>query len=146
MAKGIGNDYFLWVESATPGTYYMPKGQQTFQRSGTSDKVDTTSKDSGGYKTGRFTFKDWNGKVDILPDLPDANGYTRLETLVLASPQVPFNIQLRKGGVAGASGDVVFQASVTGSMTQQDASQNAPLKVSFEFMLNGAPTTDAMAV
>ncbi|MEG3144218.1 hypothetical protein U1839_06085 [Sphingomonas sp. RT2P30] len=146
MTKGIGNDYFLWVETATPDTYAMPKGQQTFQRSGTPDKVDTTSKDSGGYKTSRFTFKDWNGKVDILPDLPDAAGYTRLETLVLAYPQVPFKIQIRKGGTAGTTGDVVFQALVTGAMTQQDASFNTPLKSSFEFMLSTAPTVDAMAV
>ena len=146
MAKGIGNNYFLWVESAVAGTYNMPKGQQTLQRSGGKTKVDTTSKDSGAYKTAAMTLSDWGLKMDMIPDLPDANGYTRLETLCLAYPSVPFNIQIRKGGTAGAGGDVVFQASVYGSMPSGAFDQDKAVTASFEFTLAAAPTTDVLAI
>lgn len=146
MAKGLGNNYFLWIESATPGTYNIVKGQQNLSITRGADKIDTTTKDSGGYKTAAMGLKDLSVKLDLMPDLPDATGYTRLETQCLATPPVPFNVQIRKGGTAGASGDVVFAASMYGDLTSQNFDQSTANKASFNFTLAAAPTTDVMAV
>jgi len=144
MAKGNANKYMLWIESATPGTYNLVKGQKNLKRSGSRDKVETSTKDSGGYKTYQMNLSDLGWTVDLIPDLPDATGYTRLETLVQAGD--PFNIQVRKGGTTGASGDVIFACSMYAGITSGDFGQNAPVGVSLEFVPATAPTTDTLAV
>jgi hypothetical protein len=146
VAKGLGNNYYLYVESTTPGTYTLIKGQGDLKVSRSSSSVDLSSKADFPYALSAPGLRNVSITCDIKPDLPDANGYTRLETLCAASPQAPFNVQIRKGGLTGAAGDVIFQASMYGTITETSMGQNAALTVSLELTLAGAPTTDVLAV
>ena len=146
MAKGIGNNFYLWIESSTPGTYNLLKGQGDLKISRSSSSIDLSSKDNFPYALSAPGLRTLTMTCDIKPDLPDANGYTRLETLCAASPQAPFNVQVRKGGLTGASGDVVFAASMYGTLTGSNFDQNAPVSVSLELTLASAPTTDTLAI
>ncbi|KQO51408.1 phage tail tube protein [Sphingomonas sp. Leaf257] len=146
MAKKLGNDYLLWVESATAGTYNLVKGQQTLSVSRDAGSIDTTSKDDSGYGTSAPGLKSLKLSLDAIPNLPDADGYTRLETLCNAAPATPFNVQIRKGGQTGASpADVVFAGSVYGNIASTEFGQNDAVKAKIEFSAAAAPTTDKLA-
>jgi predicted secreted protein len=143
----LGHNYFLWIESVTPGTYNFVKGQRGFTINRTAGSVDLSSKDDGSYGSSAPGLRSWSISGSVVPNLPDATGFTRLETLSNASPQVPFNIQLRKGAASGATpGDVVFAGSVYANLSSTGFDQDGPVVVSVEMSGVGAPTTDALAV
>jgi len=144
MAKKLGNDYLVWVESSTAGTYALVKGQQTVSISRDAASIDTTTKDDAGYGTSAPGLKSLKLSLDTIPNLPDASGYTRLETLCNASPQAPFNIQIRKGGATGGTSDVVFAGSVYGNISSTEFGQNDAVKAKVEFSAAAAPTTDIL--
>jgi len=146
MSKGLGNNYLVWIESNTPGTYNVIKGQQGGKVNRNAADVDLSTKDDSGYGSSAPGLKAWSIDLDMIPNLPDANGYTRLETLSNANPLLPFNIQIRKNGTAGAAGDVVFAGSVYGNLDTSDFAQNAGVGVKVTLKGNGAPTTDTLAV
>lgn len=143
MAKLFGKDYRLWLESATAGTYNMVKGQGDLKRSDGVDNIDTSDKDTFPYKTQAPGARTTSFSLDMKIDLPDATGYSRLETLTAGS--TPFNIQLRKGGAAGASGDVVFQGSVYAVISDRSYPADGVVTCTVSFTLAAAPVTDAMA-
>jgi hypothetical protein len=146
MAKKLANDYWLWVESTTPGTFNFVKGQRSLSVGRSASKIDTTSKADVGYGTSAPGLRDLNLTMECIPDLPDTTGYTRLEALSLASPQVPFNIQIRKGAASGnGTTDVVFQGSVYGNVDSSGFNQNEAVSVNFTFYAAAAPTTDLLA-
>jgi predicted secreted protein len=144
MAKKLGNDYLVWVEATPAGTFNLVKGQQSVSISRDAASIDTTTKDDSGYGTSAPGLKSLKLSLDTIPNLPDASGYTRLETLCSASPQAPFNIQIRKGGATGAAGDVVFAGLVYGNITSTEFGQNDAVKAKVEFSAAAAPTTDVL--
>lgn len=146
MAKKLGNDYLLWVESATAGTFNLVKGQQALSIARDAGSIDTSTKDDSGYGTSAPGLKSLKISLDMIPNLPDANGFTRLETLCNAAPAVPFKIQIRKGGAgsAGGAGDVVFAGLVYGNITSTEFGQNDAVKAKAEFSAAEAPTTDTL--
>lgn len=144
MAKKLGNDYLLWVESAVQGTFNLVKGQQTLSISRDAGSIDTSTKDESGYGTSAPGLKSLKISLDMLPNLPDASGYTRLETLCNAAPAVPFNVQIRKGGQNGAAADVVFAGSVYGNLDSTEFGQNDAVKAKATFSAAAAPTTDVL--
>lgn len=144
MAKKLGNDYLVWVESATAGTFNVVKGQQSVSISREAGSIDTTTKDDQGYGTSAPGLKSLSISLDTIPNLPDATGYTRLETLCNASPSAPFNIQIRKGGPAGGPGDVVFAGLVYGNISSTEFGQNDAVKAKVAFTAAAAPTTDVL--
>ncbi|MGE3304284.1 MAG: hypothetical protein AB7M12_14360 [Hyphomonadaceae bacterium] len=145
-SKKLGSDHLVWIESAVAGTYNPILGQGDCIINRSSSNIDTTSKDDGDYGTGAPGPRALSVDLDVLPKLPDANGYTRLETLSNASPRAPFNIQIRKGGLAGASpADVVFQCSVYGNLDNTSFGQAAAVKSKVTFLAAAAPTIDALA-
>jgi predicted secreted protein len=145
MPKKLGSDYMLWVESAVAGTYNPILGQGNLTISRGAQKIDTTSKDDGGYGTSAFGPRDLSLALDIMPKLPDANGYTRLETLANAASPSPFNVQIRKGGLTGGTPDVVFQGSVYGNLDDTAFNQGAAVAVKASFAAAAAPTIDTLA-
>ncbi len=144
MAKKLGNDYLAWVESDTAGTFNLVKGQQSISISRDATSIDTTTKDDSGYGTSAPGLKSLKLSLDTIPNLPDASGYTRLETLCNASPQTPFNLQIRKGGAVGTTTDVVFEGLVYGNITSTEFGQNDAVKAKVEFSAASAPTTDVL--
>lgn len=146
MAKKLGNDYRLWIESATPGTYNMIKGQQDLSVNQSGGTIDTSTKDDFPYGTQGPGLRSISIPFSCIPDLPDANGYTRFETLVNAVVSTPFNIQIRKGGSAGVTpGDVVFAGSVYGTDISTSFGQNASVQLSGTLVSAAAPTTNLLA-
>jgi predicted secreted protein len=145
MAKKLGNDYRLWIESATPGTYNEIKGNTTLTRNRSGSTIDTSSKENFPYGTQAAGMRTMSIGATFRPDLPDANGYGRLETLANSATATPFNVQIRKGGSAGATpGDVVFAGSVYVTDFSDSQNQNAVVEVTCTFVLAAAPETDTL--
>lgn len=144
MGKKLGNEYRLWIESTTPGTYNEIKGQTSMKVNRQSGSIDTSTKDDYPYGTQAPGLKTLTLDVEIYPNLPDANGYTRFETLSQGS--APVNFQIRKGGSAGnGTTDVVFAASMYIGNMDSDFGKNDVVKCSAQLSLAAAPTTDALA-
>lgn len=147
MAKSFGKDDLLWIESATPGTYNAPKGQGDLKMSRSRDKVDLSDKTSSGYKLSGYALADLTLTVDIQPDLPDANGFTRLETAAKQAVAAPINVQIRRNGLtASATTDVLFQASMYPTITDQSSPTSGVRTTSFEFGLAAAPSVDTISL
>jgi hypothetical protein len=136
--KKQGNDYRLFVESATPGTYNEIKGQNDLSVSRSGGTIDTSTKDGGAYATSAPGQKSLSISFNLIPDLPDANGYTRFETLALATPQVAFNVQIKAGAT------IVFTGSVYASECNTSFGQNDSVKCTGTLIAAAAPTVDAL--
>ena len=145
MAKKLGNDYRVWVESATAGTYNEIKGQQDLKISRQAASIDTSTKDDGSYGTQAPGQKSLTLDFSFIPNLPDANGYTRFEARALASPQVATKFQVRKGGSAGATGDVVFEASMWTGNFDTDYGRNGAVTCTGQLTLESPPVIDLLA-
>ncbi|MBB5684292.1 phage tail tube protein [Sphingobium boeckii] len=143
MAKKLGNDYRLWIDSSTPGTPAQILGQTTLKISRQAGQIDTATKDDFPYGTQAPGLKSLTIDAEIYPNLPDASGYTRLETVGAGSAPVLF--QIRKGGSAGvAPADVVFAASMYVGNLDTDFSKNDVVKCTFQLTLAAAPTIDTL--
>jgi hypothetical protein len=142
MAKKLGNDYRLFIEAAGGGTYNEIKGQQDLSRSGSATFYDTSTKDTGAYATKAPAQREVALTLAMRPDLPDANGFTRLETIANAATSAPVNVQIRKAPFA--VGDVVFQASMYVDLAW-NAPHNNVVSATANFSLAAAPTVDALS-
>ncbi len=143
MTKLLGNDYRLWIESGTPDTYNLIKGQQTLTVSRTSNKIDTTDKSSGTYATSTPGLMDLTISCEGIADLPDANGFTLLETNFIGQDTKKF--QIRKDGASGDGSDVVFAGTMNIDSLNINYGQNDVVKYSTTLSPASAPTTDALA-
>jgi hypothetical protein len=145
VSKKLANDYRLWIESATPGTYNMIKGQQDLSISRNAAQIDTTTKDDYPYGTSAPGNRQLSINCSCIPDLPDANGYTRLETQALLAVPAATKFQIRKNGSSGASpADVVFEGSMYITDFNDDMGQNKAVGKSFTLTAAAAPVTDAL--
>lgn len=145
MAKSLGKDDMVWLESSTPGTYNLIAGQGDAEINRNAEEIDTTTKDDSGYGTSDFGLKRLEVSLNVIPNLPDTNGFTRLQTLINANPQVAFNIQIRKNGASGSDSDKIFACSVKGVMENTTFPQSGARGVRVRFRAQAAPTTDALA-
>ncbi|HEY0116288.1 MAG TPA: hypothetical protein VGB54_11240 [Allosphingosinicella sp.] len=145
MGKKLGNDYRVWIESAVAGTYNEIKGNTALTRNRSGSTIDTSSKENFPYATQAAGMRTLSIGATFRPDLPDANGYDRLLTLANGTAGAPFNIQIRKGGSAGDTDDVVFEGSVTVTDLSDNMGQNAVLETSCTFVLSAAPETDTLS-
>lgn len=146
MAKKLGNDYRLWVESATAGVYNEVKGGQSLSVNQSGSTIDTSTKDNFPFGTQAPGLRSVSISAEMIPDLPDANGFTRLESLANASSATPVNIQIRKGGSAGVSpGDVVYAGGVYVTEWNQSYGMNDAVKATATLVAASAPTTNTLA-
>lgn len=146
MAKKLANDYRLWIESATPGTYNMIKGQQDLSVNRSSSPIDTSTKDDFPYGTSAPGLRSLSIPFTIIPDLPDATGYTRMETQALAAVATAVNFQIRKGGTTGnGTTDLVFQGSMYITDWNHSYGQNDSVKATGTLVAAAAPSTDVLA-
>lgn len=143
MAKKLGNDYRLWIESATPGTYNQIAGQQSLSYSRSSQQIDVSDKNNSPYALSAAGLFDVQVSLEGLADLPDATGYTLLETKFLA--QTSWKFQIRKGGSSGSGTDVVWAATCNILELSNEFAQNGAVKYTTKLGLASAPTTDALA-
>lgn len=145
MSVKLGNDYRVWIESATPGTYNQIAGQQDLSVNRNGQTIDISSKNDFPYAAQAAGARTLNIALSGVADLPDANGYTRLETQANLTIATPFNIQVRKGGSTGSGSDVVFQGSMYATDFNQSMSRNDAVKYSVTLVASAAPTTDVLA-
>ncbi|WP_310474102.1 hypothetical protein [Sandarakinorhabdus sp.] len=87
-----GDDYFVFIESATPGTFNKIKGQRELSHSFAMGTYSQSTKDSPVELSGAagvthgVTFA-------FMPELPDSNGATRFKTL--ANTRASVRAQIR---------------------------------------------------
>ena len=142
----LGDNYLVWigpVGGATPLAPIQGQGTATINRS--QNKIATSSKTTQGYGTSAYGLKDLTIDLDILPTLPDPNGYTMLETLTNVSPSAPFLFEIRKNGLAGVEADAIFAATVYGTISSVALTQADKVQAKAQFSLAAAPTKDALA-
>lgn len=145
MAKLMANDRRIWIESATPGTYNEIKGQTGTSINRNGSTIDISSKSDFPYAAQAAGARSGSIPFEIIPDLPDANGYGRLESLANATTSTPFNIEIRRNGSLGADpADVLFKGSVYVTDFNTSLGQNDAVKVSGTFVFNGAPVIDTL--
>jgi hypothetical protein len=142
MAKKLGNDYRLWIESTTPGTYNEILGQQDLAVERQASTIDLSSKDDFPYAAQGAGMRTLTINCSLLPDLPD--GFTRLETLANSTVSTAFNVQIRKGGSAGTDSDAVFEGSVYCTNFPTNFGQNAGVSCNFALVAAAAPVTDVL--
>lgn len=143
MAKLLGNDYRLWIEGSTAGTYAEIKGNTSLKISRQAGSIDTSTKDDFPYGTQAPGLKTLTIDAEIYPNLPDTTGYTVLETA--SHGTAPKNFQIRSGGSSGADEDAVFEASLYIGNFDTDMGKNDVVKCTFQLSLAAAPTTDTLA-
>jgi hypothetical protein len=142
--KLLGNDYRLWIESAVAGTYTEIKGQISTRVSRAGGLFDTSSKDDGAYGTQAPGSRGVTLDFEILPNLPDANGFTRLESRANASPAVPTKFEIRKAGSAGVGADAVFRANMYIGGFDTDYPKDAPVRCTGQLSLASPPELDTL--
>lgn len=140
MAKKLGNDYRLFIgDGGGTEVFTEIAGQQDLSISRSTAAIDTSTKDNFPYATQASGLKTLTISFNLIPDLPDADGYGELETQALATTPVPWNFQVKTGST------VVFEGSMYIGDFNTSFGQNDALKVTGTLTLADAPTTDALA-
>lgn len=139
MGKKLGNNYRLYVNDG--GTFYEPKGQGNLTINRGQGFFSTGTKDTGSYDTQAPQLKTLGISLAMIPDLPDANGFTRMETLDATIATETY--QVRKSPFT--ADDVVFECVMYTSMGNTDMPQNAPVGASVTLTAAEAPTVDTLA-
>ncbi|RIK91773.1 MAG: hypothetical protein DCC73_15030 [Proteobacteria bacterium] len=143
MAKKLGNNYRLYVgDGATPTEAFAElAGQRDLTPDGSSSEVDISDKNSAPY--GLKAPGNFDRKINVtgVLDLPDANGFTRVETLF--KTQAPGNFQIRKSPFA--AGDKVFEASCYVLNLSTAMPKDGEVTYSFTLTLAAAPSTDTLS-
>ena len=138
--KKLGSDYRLFVQSAVVATFNMPAGQGNLGIQRGKGFNSSATKDTEGVDTQTPGLRTLSIKQDIIPDLPDANGYTRMETLDKANGTEMY--QIRKKPFA--TGDVVFEAVMYTGLDDTSFNQGTSVTVGVTLTLAEAPTVDAL--
>lgn len=139
MAKKLGNNLRLQIESAVAGTYTTIAGQQNLSINRSGSTIDTSTKDDFPYGSSAPGLRSLSLPATFIPSLPDANGYTRLVTLANGSD--PFKIRIID--IADAD-EVVFECSVYVTDRNNTLDQNAPVGASCTFVNAAPPVVDTL--
>lgn len=137
MPKLSANDYRVRVDSATPGTFTEVAGQISVTVDRGEVSFSTIDKASTVEVTGR-AMRTYGLSLEYRPDLPDASGHGRLETIFTSGAAT--NIQVVKIGTP----TVVFQCAMRVSAMNTGTPINDVNSVNVTFVPTAAPTTDAL--
>lgn len=139
--KKLGNDYRLFLQSSVAATFNQPAGQGNLSRDGGKNFSSNATKDTEGVDTQQPGLRTITLKQDIVPDLPDANGYTRMETLNQSNTAEVYQIRKKPFGTT----DVVFECLMHTSLDSHSFNQGESLKVGVTLVPAANPTVDALA-
>jgi len=145
MAKKLGNDYRLWIESTTPGTFNQILGQQDLSMDESGGTIDTSSKDDFPYGTQAPGLRSVTINFSIIPNLPDVTGFTRFESIATATTSTTLKVQIRKGGSAGTDTDKVFEGTCYITNFNKSFGMNDAVKATGSLVAAAAPTTNALS-
>lgn len=141
MAKLLGNNYRLYIQSTTAGTYNPIGGQGDLSYSRKAVLIDVSDKNNAPYGLKAAGNFDVEITLNGIPDLPDANGLTRAETMF--KTQAVEKYQIRKAPFA--TGDVVFEASCYTNDLSLSFPKDSPASYSLGLGLAAAPVTDLLS-
>lgn len=141
MAKLLGNNYRLYIQSATAGTYNPIGGQGDLSYSRKAQLIDVSDKNNAPYGLKAAGNFDVEISMSGIPDLPDANGLSRAETMF--KTQAIEKYQIRKAPFA--TGDVIFEGSCYTNDCSVSFPKDAPASYTLALGLAAAPTTDLLA-
>ena len=141
MAKKLGNNYRLFVRGTDGTTFGQPAGQGNLSVTRGKGFSSSATKDQEGVDTQTPGLRTITLKQEIVPDLPDAAGYTRMETLDKTNAEEVY--QIRKKPFATA--DVVFECSMFTSLDSTDFNQGDTVKVPVTLQPAAQPTVDALS-
>ncbi len=139
--KKLGSDYRLFVQSTTAGTFNQPAGQGNLGIQRGKGFNSSATKDQEGVDTQTPGLRTLSIKQDIVPDLPDAQGYTRMETLDKSNAAETY--QIRKKPFA--AGDVVFECSMYTALDNTDFNQGETVKAGVTLQPAAQPTVDLLS-
>ncbi|WP_242149613.1 hypothetical protein [Sphingomonas sp. BAUL-RG-20F-R05-02] len=140
MAKKLANNYRLFLQSSTVGTFNQPAGQGNLTRDGGKNFSSNATKDQEGVDTQQPGLRTITLKQDLVPDLPDANGYTRMETLHQSDATEVYQIRKKPFSTA----DVVFECLMYTSLDNASFNQGESVKVGVSLVPAAQPTVDAL--
>lgn len=140
MAKLSANDYRVFIESATPGTFNQVLGQTSVSVDRGEVSFSTIDKASAVETSGR-AMRNYSVTLEYRPDLPDATGHTRLETFFASGAAL--NIQIRKAPFA--TGDIVYACSTRVANMSLGSPINDVNTLTATFATLAAPSTDTLA-
>jgi len=141
MAKKLGSDYRLFIQSTTAGTFNQPAGQGNLSIDRGKGFSSNATKDQEGVDTQIPGLRTITVKQDITPDLPDANGYTRMETLDKSNAAEVYQIRKKPFGTT----DVVFECSMYTSLDSSGFDQGASVRTPVTLQPASQPTVDSLA-
>jgi predicted secreted protein len=137
----LGKDFRINVCATSTGTFVPVAGEMTLSVKASSDKIDTSSKDDGVYKTQTYGQKDITIAVSGNLKLPDP-GFALCFTTQKASPP-EFYVQIVNTVTTPV---IVFQSAVgIGNFATNFADKGAAT-YSFDLSLAGVPTIDDMTL
>ncbi len=139
--KKLGSDYRLFLQTATAGTFVQPAGQGNLTVNRGKGFNSSATKDQEGVDTQTPGLRSLSIKQDIVPDLPDAQGYTRMETLDKSNAAEIY--QIRKKPFA--TGDVVFECSMYTALDNTDFNQGETVKAGVTLQPAAQPTVDLLS-
>jgi len=137
MAKTLGEDYRLFVQTAVADTFVEPKGQGNLVVNRSSSPVDTTTKDTGRFGTSKPGQKSVSLQQEFIPDLPDT-GYARIKTLEAGDTVEVYQIRQKPF----ADDDVVFECRMNAVFGNSTLNRGAAAATSLTLTADEAPTVD----
>lgn len=141
MAKKLGSDYRLFVRGSDGTTFTQPQGQGNLTVNRSKNFGSSATKDTEGVDTQTPGLRSLSLKQDFVPDLPDAAGFERIDTLDKSSTAEVYQIRKKPFAV----GDVIFECSMYAALDGTEFEQGNPVKSSLTLQPAAQPTVDKLA-
>jgi len=141
MGKKLGSNYRLFVQGTTAATFAMPAGQGNLEITRGKAFSSSATKDTEGVDTQTPGLRTISIKQELIPDLPDAQGYTRMETLDKSNDSEIY--QIRKKPFATA--DVVFEGAFYTALDNTSFGLGDSVKVGVTLQPAAQPTVDLLS-
>lgn len=138
MALKLGNNYVVFVSATIGGTYALLAGQQNGSLGGTRATADASHKTSGGVALKVPGLIDVPVDLTFVAELPDATGYSVVETAFKAGTTV--GVAIRKAGATSVVGDNIFLCEMFVTALNVDFALNGVVGGSIKFEPAATPS------
>ena len=139
MPKRLGNDTRLYVNT-TGSTFVELKSQGSLTIERSTDQIDTSTKDTGAYKTSIMSQQALTLKQEGVLDVPDP----ALQAIYDASrTRAPIRVQVRDGDFSSTK--VQFDGVMNVGNFNRGEPINEKATYSFDLVAAQAPTVDLLA-
>lgn len=140
MAKLDANLYRVYLETAVADTYAAIGGQRSSSKTSSRSTFSKATK-GGDVDVQGVGLRSLQLTCEGMPDLPDANGFTRAKTLYAAGTTI--GVQVRKSPFADS--DDVFECDMIISNIDESYPFNDGVGYQITFVPAAEPTNDTLA-